>query len=308
MRDYAKICPQFWTGQTARLLRGNYKAHLAAGYLFSGPQSNMIGLYYLPLTTFAHETGIPISEVPAVLQALMNLDFCKYDKRGELIWVCEAAKYQIAARLDPTDKRVKGIRRLLQLYKNSPLSHYFHLKYRAVFHLGETSPFEGPSEALRSQEQEQEQEQEQKQEQFRIQEQGFFSEEKSIVGREKKSPSAVNGFVGQAEEVLTFLNQKTGHQFRFRENGRGKLSVNAERIVSRLKSGASVDDCKSVIAKKVRDWKGDPKSEQWLRPSTLFRKENFEQYLGTIHKTATAQSPGLNRAERRIQEEMGLRK
>ncbi len=61
MRDYSKISPQFWTGRTGRLLReaGPDVQHLAI-YLISCPASNLIGLYYLPLVTMSHETGLPL--------------------------------------------------------------------------------------------------------------------------------------------------------------------------------------------------------------------------------------------------------
>ena len=47
-----------------------------------------------------------------------------------------------------------------------------------------------------------------------------------------------------------------------------------------LADGATVQDCKGVIARKVREWAPKPEMAPYLRPLTLFRKSNFEQYLG----------------------------
>ena len=77
----------------------------------------------------------------------------------------------------------------------------------------------------------------------------------------------------EAREVLTFLNEKTGRSFRF-------VDTNLRLIEARLRSGASVADCKGVVARKVREWKNDAKMSAFLRPETLFSASKFESYLG----------------------------
>jgi len=79
----------------------------------------------------------------------------------------------------------------------------------------------------------------------------------------------------QAIEVLNFLNEKTGRIFR-------PVDTNLKLIIARLRSGATPQDCKSVIAKKRRDWIGDEKMISYLRPATLFNATKFEQYLGEL--------------------------
>ena len=76
-----------------------------------------------------------------------------------------------------------------------------------------------------------------------------------------------------AREVLRFLNEKTGRSFRF-------VDTNLRLIEARLRSGATVPDCKGVIARKCRDWTGDPVMNKYLRPETLFSALKFEQYIG----------------------------
>lgn len=90
-----------------------------------------------------------------------------------------------------------------------------------------------------------------------------------------KSDDLASSLKLQACEILRFLNAKTGRTYRPGE-------ANLKLIIDRLKEGATVQDCKQVVAKKVRDWKDDPKMQEYLRPKTLFNKTNFAQYLGEI--------------------------
>lgn len=78
-----------------------------------------------------------------------------------------------------------------------------------------------------------------------------------------------------AAEIVAFLNAKAGRTFDC--NG-----ANADHVVHRLKEGASVDDCRAVIALKVREWRGDPKMSKYLRPETLFNRTKFATYKGEL--------------------------
>jgi uncharacterized phage protein (TIGR02220 family) len=79
----------------------------------------------------------------------------------------------------------------------------------------------------------------------------------------------------QAKEILEFLNHKAKRNYR-------PVDANLDFIVARLESGVDFQDLKSVIAKKCREWLGDPKMENFLRPATLFNKTKFEQYVGEL--------------------------
>jgi uncharacterized phage protein (TIGR02220 family) len=80
-----------------------------------------------------------------------------------------------------------------------------------------------------------------------------------------------------ARSLLDFLNAKTGHGYR-------PVETNLNLIVARLKSGVTPQDIRSVIASKVRQWRPDPQMAPYLRPSTLFRASNFEQYFGQLYR------------------------
>ena len=169
MRNYAKISPQFWIGSTGRKLRdAGPEATLVALYLLSNPHANMLGLYYLPQLYIAHETGLGIEGASKGLRRAIEAEFCDYDEASEVVFVCEMARFQIAERLEPKDKRCIGIQREYDALPNNLFLPNFYEKYVGAFHLKNrregTSPLEEAPKALRSQEQEQEQEQEREQE------------------------------------------------------------------------------------------------------------------------------------------------
>ena len=78
----------------------------------------------------------------------------------------------------------------------------------------------------------------------------------------------------EAREVLAFLNTKTGRNYQ-------PVDANLKLILARLKT-ATVQDCKSVIAKKCREWEKKEKMVEYLRPATLFNATKFAQYQGEL--------------------------
>ncbi len=170
MRDYAKVSPQFWIGQTGRVIKSlGIESQLLALYLMTCPHATMLGVYYLPIALIAHETGIPFEEASKSLQSLCEVGFCTYDQTMEYVWVHEMASYQIGDALKPNDNRIKAIQENYDALPTLSFLSMFFEKYHAVFFLHQThnceSPLEGSSKPLRSQEQDQEQKQEKEQEQ-----------------------------------------------------------------------------------------------------------------------------------------------
>ncbi len=136
MREYAKVAPGFWTGESGRKIRAaGPEALVVALYLVTGPHANMIGLYYLPVPFIAHETGLSIDAVTEALERLVHIGFVCLDTERELVWVREMARFQVAERLKPADKRVTGIQTLLERIPDTPLRRPFLERYRGAFHL-----------------------------------------------------------------------------------------------------------------------------------------------------------------------------
>jgi uncharacterized phage protein (TIGR02220 family) len=102
------------------------------------------------------------------------------------------------------------------------------------------------------------------------------------VEKEKATPLSgkpdvlrLNGYRREAQEVLDFLNAKTGSNYQ-------AVDSNLKLIAARLKEGATVDDCRAVVAMKVREWGNNELMADYLRPKTLFNSTNFAQYRGKL--------------------------
>lgn len=81
--------------------------------------------------------------------------------------------------------------------------------------------------------------------------------------------------LSDAEVILNFLNEKTGKNFK-------AVKVNLDFIKARLRDGATMQEVKSVIAMKNREWKDDEVMRKFLRPATLFNATKFWQYHGEL--------------------------
>lgn len=153
MRDYARVAPQFWTGPTGRQIRGiadeitRLRARDLAIYLMTCPSANMIGLYYIPLPTIAHERGCTSEGTSEALQRLEQLGFCIYDGSTDFVWVQEMARFQIGEGLKRQDNLVIGVMNLLHEARKSRLAWPFHRYYRERFNLPDAAWLITPSEA-----------------------------------------------------------------------------------------------------------------------------------------------------------------
>jgi hypothetical protein len=80
-------------------------------------------------------------------------------------------------------------------------------------------------------------------------------------------------------EIIEYLNLKTGSKFK------PTTKPYVQAIRSRLKEGYTVNDFKTVIDKKCREWKGT-KLEKYLTPKTLFAPSHFDTYLNSNEMAA----------------------
>lgn len=77
-------------------------------------------------------------------------------------------------------------------------------------------------------------------------------------------------------EIINYLNQKAGKRFS------PKSEANKKLINGRISEGRTLEDFKQVIDVKCEQWLGDEKMDAYLRPATLFRPTNFENYLNQV--------------------------
>ena len=74
-------------------------------------------------------------------------------------------------------------------------------------------------------------------------------------------------------EPILYLNEKTKAHYD------PKSKANMDLVRARFNEGRTLDQFKSVIDKKVSEWLTDEKMHKYLRPSTLFSRTHFEEYL-----------------------------
>jgi uncharacterized phage protein (TIGR02220 family) len=81
-----------------------------------------------------------------------------------------------------------------------------------------------------------------------------------------------------AIEILEYLNTKIVGDSKSKKGFSTKSSANKKFINARLAEGYTVEDLKTVIDSKVREWSGT-QFDMYLRPETLFNPTKFAGYL-----------------------------
>ena len=89
--------------------------------------------------------------------------------------------------------------------------------------------------------------------------------------------------------VVEYLNEKAGTKYK------PSNKVTQRHINARVAEGYTLDDFKTVIDKKVTEWKGTA-MEQYLRPETLFGSK-FENYLNATIQPRNGQKVTINGEE-----------
>lgn len=104
--------------------------------------------------------------------------------------------------------------------------------------------------------------------------------------------------LAKIKEVIEYLNGVLGTHYK------PTVAKNKTFIRARLREGFSVDDFKTVIDKKARQWLGDGHMQKFLRPETLFGTK-FESYLNeqeTYKFTGNKQESTYERIQRLARE------
>ncbi len=137
MRTFAILYQTFWTGRTGRELnKAGAETQVVALYLISSPHSTFIGMYSLPMAYACHDLGMSAEQIEKAFNTLEALGFAKYDHINEVVFVLNAAKFQIGSSLKPNDNKIKAIKREFSIIPDeSPLKKEFHEKYAGAYHL-----------------------------------------------------------------------------------------------------------------------------------------------------------------------------
>lgn len=91
---------------------------------------------------------------------------------------------------------------------------------------------------------------------------------------------------GVSLEIINYLNEKLGTHYH------PTTPKTADLISTRLQEGFTVDDFKTVIDNKLKEWGQDVEMSKYLRPITLFSNK-FESYLNQPGVESRAREWGL---------------
>ena len=92
------------------------------------------------------------------------------------------------------------------------------------------------------------------------------------VERKEKRQEPLELLDPDSIKIIDYLNKKTSKKFKH------NTKHTKELINARLKDGYSVDDFKRVVDVKCQEWL-ESDMQKYLRPSTLFNANKFEDYL-----------------------------
>jgi hypothetical protein len=121
MRGYAKFPTDFWRSKQGRGARRKCLYTMAiAPYLWAGPESNMVGLYYMPVPLMAHELGLEVARAQAAVDALAEVGWAHHDPVTDTIWIPGVLGREVGSTLKPADNRRLMIERLALQRKDSP--------------------------------------------------------------------------------------------------------------------------------------------------------------------------------------------
>jgi len=107
--------------------------------------------------------------------------------------------------------------------------------------------------------------------------------EKLQTEKEEKTPR--KNYIKEIKEIIEFLNEKTGKNFKTANQSTRAF------ITARLNEGRTIADLKLVIEYKCKEWLHDEKMLKYLRPSTLFRASNFENYVVEAEREEAKKPP-----------------
>jgi uncharacterized phage protein (TIGR02220 family) len=272
MGRYRKIDTRTWNDLKFNELSDYGK--LVFFLLLTHPHLTSIGAMRASLTSLSSDLKWSMDKFENAFQESLLNKMVRHDETGNLIWLPNFLKYN-----QPESPNViRSWNQALDYLPECPLKQILikHIEFY-VRSLPKTFREALPP-AFRSTFVNQEQEQEQEQEQKEKQKSGKPDTPslKAFLSKDRQATSINQEILkSQALEILHFLNEKTGRAYR-------PADANINLIIARLKSGATLVQCRQIIAMKYREWRNHPKFGKLVRPATLFDEENFEQYIGEL--------------------------
>ncbi len=95
-----------------------------------------------------------------------------------------------------------------------------------------------------------------------------------VVRHREKSglPLATKSYPPECTEILSHLSKESGTDFR-------NVDAHLSKIHARIREGGvTVEGIKKMVSRQCEKWRNDPKMREYMRPKTIFGRENFDNY------------------------------
>lgn len=266
MREYGQVQCALWTNPRFKTLSAD--ARLLFVYLLSGPHSNGLGCYALPMGYVCADMKWVSERVSKGFQELFQNGFSSYCETTEFVFIQGYLKWNPISNGNVAKAREKEFNDVPSNFKHIQAlaadmkrfgNHWakgFETVIERVYQTrpNPTKPNQDPTQTILSGKPDD------------------AADHDDQQPEPKKTPAPKDD---TPERVIDYLNSKTGRKF---EHAHANLKL----IRARIADGATWETLAGVIDLKCADWLNDPKMHEYLRPATLFNAEKFNQYVGLI--------------------------
>ena len=260
------VTTDFWEDSKVEELGSTAKYVML--YLLTSPRTNLAGCYEVTYKRIGVDTGLSMGQVEKAIAELREADIIGYCERTNEVMIRNWDRYNWTR----SPKLDKPLAAAIDRVKDPSLKAVLVDKYektRSIPYPYPTDTLPIPNEYLSI---------------------SISTTSTSTTGEGGLGGDGEGGSTSETvEEVVSYLNAKLGSHYKPKSKGTARL------VSARMREGYSVGDFKTVIDKKVADWRNDPKMARYLRPETLFGNK-FEGYLNEIEaKPMTYEEVGRER-------------
>lgn len=270
MAIYRNISTTFWTdSKVADDFTADDKYIYL--YLFTNPHSNLCGCYEVSYKQIAYEAGISVDKAKKLIDRLQNeFDVIRYDGKTKEVLILNWHKYNWTK----SEKFRKPLLKEIEKVKSPSFREYLFKAYNGELDTVSANgryPIDTVSEI------EDTVSAEEIHEEYPIDTTVTVTVTDTVSVTDTDTVTESETDTETVKEIVDYLNEMCGTKYKASSEKTRKL------IRARLNDGFTVEDFRTVIFKKARDWINDPKMCKFLRPETLFSNK-FEGYLN--EKTA----------------------
>lgn len=266
MAIYRKISTTFWTDSK---IFDDFTAEdkYFFLYLFTNPHTNLCGCYEISYRQISYEANISVDKAKKLMNRLQNaFNVIRYDEKTKEVLILNWHKYNWTR----SDKFRKPLLNEIEDIKNDNFRGYLFKAYNGE--LDTVSDFADTVSEI-----EDTVSAEEIHEEYPIDTTVTVTVTDTVSVTDTDTVTESESDTETVKEIVEYLNEMCGTKFKASSEKTRKL------IRARLNDGFTVEDFRTVIFKKARDWINDPKMCKFLRPETLFSNK-FEGYLN--EKTA----------------------